>query len=256
MNTSVCIIPARMGSSRFPGKPLKTLLGMPLILHIYERCRLFHGLDRVIVATCDEEIHQAVIRHGGESVMTSDTHERCTDRTEEAVKKLKLNLDDDDFVLMVQGDEALVSPAMLSKMSDIYFRDKPQAINLVSRLHRIEDHDDPNTVKAVCTPEGKALYFSRSPIPSRARVRTVPMFQQTGVIGFSSAFLQKFSTLEPTPLEILESVDMMRVIEHGLDIQLVKTDIETIGVDTPNDLRRAETALRKDPFTSAYLELK
>ena len=91
--------------------------------------------------------------------MTSDTHERCTDRTEEAVKKLKLNLDDDDFVLMVQGDEALVSPAMLSKMSDIYFRDKPQAINLVSRLHRIEDHDDPNTVKAVCTPEGKALFF-------------------------------------------------------------------------------------------------
>lgn len=256
MTSSVCIIPARMGSTRFPGKPLKPLLGLPLILHIYERCKLLGGLDRVVVATCDDEIYQVVTRHGGESVMTADTHERCTDRTEEAVANLKLDLADDDFVLMVQGDEVLVSPAMLSEMSDIYFRDRPQAVNLVSRIHRVEDHDDPNTVKVVSTPDGKALYFSRSPIPSRARAGTVPMFQQTGVIGFSTAFLRKFSTLEPTPLEILESVDMMRVIEHGLDIQLVRTDIETIGVDTPADLERAEKVLEKDPFTAAYMDLK
>jgi 3-deoxy-manno-octulosonate cytidylyltransferase (CMP-KDO synthetase) len=253
MNRAVCIIPARMGSSRFPGKPLENLLGLPLILHIYERCMMYDGFDRVVVATCDEVIHQAVIAHGGESVMTSNTHERCTDRTEEAIANLVLGLADDDFVMMVQGDEVLVSPDMLREMTDIFHRDRPQAVNLVSRMYREEDHDDPNTVKVVSAPSGKALYFSRAPIPSRARAGTVPMYQQTGIIGFSAAFLHKFSLLEPTPLEIIESVDMMRVIEHGLEIQLVKTDTETVGVDTPADLARAEEILKNDPFTATYL---
>ena len=253
MTRAVCVIPARMGSSRFPGKPLEPLLGLSLILHIYERCKLYNGFEKVVVATCDDVIHQAVLAHGGESVMTADTHERCTDRTEEAIANLKLGLADDDFILMVQGDEVLVSPEMLRNMTEIYERDRPQAVNLVSRMYRDEDHDDPNTVKVVGAPSGKALYFSRAPIPSRARAGTVPMYQQTGIIGFSSAFLHKFSTLEPTPLEIIESVDMMRVVEHGLEIQLVKTDTETVGVDTPADLARAEEILTDDPFTNSYL---
>lgn len=253
MNRAVCIIPARMGSSRFPGKPLEKLLGLPMILHIYERCRIYAGFDRVVVATCDDVIHQAVIAHGGESVMTADSHERCTDRTEEAIANLAIGLADNDFVLMVQGDEVLVSPEMLGEMTDIFQRDHSPVVNLVSRMYREEDHDDPNTVKVVSGPSGKALYFSRAPIPSRARAGTVPMYQQTGIIGFSAAFLRKFSLLEPTPLEKFESVDMMRVIEHGLDIQVVKTDAETVGVDTPADLARAEEMLRNDPFTSAYL---
>lgn len=255
MSRAVCIIPARMGSSRFPGKPLEPLLGLALILHIYERCKLYTGFDRVVVATCDDVIHQAVIGHGGESVMTADTHERCTDRTQEAIANLELGLADDDFVLMVQGDEVLVSPDMLKEMAEIYRRDRPQAVNLVSRLHREEDHDDPNTVKVVSALSGKALYFSRAPIPSRARVGSVPMYQQTGVIGFSAAFLHRFSELEATPFEIIESVDMMRVVEHGLDIQLVKTDTKTVGVDTPADLVRAEEILKSDPFTTAYMKI-
>jgi 3-deoxy-manno-octulosonate cytidylyltransferase (CMP-KDO synthetase) len=139
-------------------------------------------------------------------------------------------------------------------MIDIYGRDRPQAVNLVSRMYRTEDHEDSNTVKVVAAPSGRALYFSRAPIPSRARAGKVPMYQQTGVIGFSAEFLQKFSTLEPTPLEVIESVDMMRVIEHGLEIQLVTTDTETVGVDTPADLARAEDILRSDPYTSRYME--
>jgi len=154
----------------------------------------------------------------------------------------------------VQGDEALVSPVMLREMIDVYGRDRPQAVNLVSRMYRTEDHDDPNTVKVVAAPSGRALYFSRAPIPSRARAGTVPMYQQTGVIGFSAAFLQKFSTLAPTPLEVIESVDMLRVIEHGLEIQLVTTDTETVGVDTPADLARAEAILKRDPYTPRYME--
>ena len=254
MTRSVCIIPARMGSSRFPGKPLEKLLGLPLILHIYERCRLQDGFERVVVATCDREIFDAVQAQGGEAVMTADTHERCTDRTEEAIANLDLGLADDDFVLMVQGDEVLVSPDMLARMTDVYRRDRPQAVNLVSRIYRTEDHDDPNTVKVVGAPSGRALYFSRAPIPSRARAPEIAVYQQTGIIGFSSAFLRRFSELEPTPLEIAESVDMMRVIEHGLEIQLIHTETETIGVDTPADLARAEEILKNDPFTAKYME--
>ncbi|MEE2997297.1 MAG: 3-deoxy-manno-octulosonate cytidylyltransferase [Pseudomonadota bacterium] len=254
MSRSVCVIPARMGSSRFPGKPLEPLLGLALILHIYERCRLYEGFERVVVATCDNIIHQAILAHGGESVMTADTHERCTDRVEEAITNLDLGLTDDNFVLMVQGDEVLVSPDMLKEMTETYWRDRPQVVNLTSRMYRLEDHNDPNTVKVVSDPSGRALYFSRAPIPSRARTGTVPMYQQTGIIGFSPAFLHKFSALEPTPLETIESVDMMRVIEHGLRIQVVKTDIETVGVDTPSDLKRAEEILRNDPYTAVYME--
>ena len=185
--------------------------------------------------------------------MTADTHERCTDRTEEAIANLDLALDDEDFVLMVQGDEVLVSPRMLGELVEVYERERPQAVNLVSRLYRREDQEDPNTVKVVAAPDRRALYFSRAPIPSRARAPDTPVYQQTGIIGFSAAFLRRFSELAPTPLEIIESVDMMRVIEHGLEIQLVQTETETVGVDTPEDLARAETILSSDEFTSRYL---
>lgn len=255
MNRSVCVIPARMGSSRYPGKPLAPLLGLPLVLHVYHRCRLHDGFERVVVATCDEEIRDAVEAAGGEAVMTAGTHQRATDRSEEAVDNMDLGLADDDFVLMVQGDEVLASPEMLGRMVEVYRRDRPAVVNLVSRLYSAADHEDPNTVKVVSAPDGRALYFSRAPIPSRARVENVPMFQQTGIIGFSAAFLRRFSELEPTPLEVVESVDMMRVIEHGLQIQLVHTDTETIGVDTPADLARAEEVLKTDPFTSRYMQL-
>jgi len=254
MTRTVCVIPARMGSSRCPGKPLEKMLGLEMILHIHDRCRLYDGFERVVVATCDQVIHDVVTDHGGEAIMTADTHERCTDRTEEAIANLGIDLADDDFVLMVQGDEVLVSPDMLRQMCDIYRRDRPQAVNLVSRIYRIEDHEDPNTVKVVSAPDGRALYFSRAPIPSRARASSVPMYQQTGIIGFSAEFLRRFSALAPTPLEIIESVDMMRVIEHGLAIQLVPSDTETIGVDTPADLERGEQILKEDPYTKMYLE--
>ena len=253
---SVCIIPARLGSSRYPGKPLAPLMGLSLVLHVWYRCRLEDAFVRVVVATCDEEIAKVVRTAGGEAVMTSKTHERATDRVEEAVKILELGLSDDDFVLMVQGDEVLVSPDMLRGMIEIFEGDRPQAVNLVSRLYRDEDHDDPNTVKVVAAPDGRALYFSRAPIPSRARSGPVSLYQQTGVIGFSAAFLKRFSTLAPTPLEIAESVDMLRVIEHGLTINLFFTDTETVGVDTPADLSRAEQILATDPVTARYRPLE
>lgn len=254
MTRAVCVIPARMASSRFPGKPLAPLLGMPLILHVWNRCRRCDGFERIVVATCDEEIKSAVEQAGGEAVMTASTHERATDRTCEAVDGLKPGLDDDDLVVMVQGDEVLLSPDMAEAIIAAYEKTKPPVVNLATRLYRESDHDDPNTVKVVADSAGRVLYFSRAPIPSRARGDGVPMYQQTGVMGFSVAFLRQFNELPQTALEIIESVDMLRVLEHGLPIQLVRADTETIGVDTPDDLRRAETVLAADPVTKEYMK--
>jgi 3-deoxy-manno-octulosonate cytidylyltransferase (CMP-KDO synthetase) len=254
MMRAICVIPARMASSRYPGKPLKPLLGLPLILHVYRRCRLYAGFERVVIATCDEEIRAAAVADGAEAVMTKPTHERATDRTEEAIAKLDLGLADDDLALMVQGDEILMTPQMAGAVVSAFEKTRPSVVNLASRIYRPEDHDDPNVVKVVVAPDGRALYFSRAPIPSRARMKELVAHQQTGVIGFSAAFLQRYSKLPPTPLEQAESCDMLRVLEHGLPIQIVTTDAETIGVDTPADHARAEKILAADPLTRRYLE--
>ncbi len=250
MTRAVCVIPARMGSSRFPGKPMEKLLGMPMIEHIYRRCLLQKGFDKVIVATCDQEIFDAV---APATVMTLDTHERCTDRVEEAIANLDLGLADDDLVVMVQGDEILVTPDMLGEMIDVYARTGSPVINLVSRLYRTQDHDDPNTVKVVFDKDHRALLFSRAPIPSRSRASDVPMYQQTGIIAFRASFLHEFSTLPRTPLEVIESVDMLRVIENRLPLYVVTTETETIGIDTPSELVRAEKILADDHFTDQYM---
>lgn len=253
MTRNVCIIPARMAASRFPGKPLKPLLGLPLVLHVYHRCRLAAGFDAVAVATCDEEIRAAVEAAGGQVVMTADTHPGAVDRTVEAAGNLGLDLGPDDFVLMVQGDEVLVTPEICADMMAAYARTRAPVVNLASTLYNAADHDDPNCVKVAGGLDGRALFFSRSPIPSRTRTGDVPMFQQTGVIGFQRAFLDRFGTLPRTPLEMAEGIDMLRVLEHGLSVQLVFTPRETVGVDTKADLDRAERMLAEDPLTARYL---
>lgn len=242
-----------MGSSRFPGKPLKSMLGMPLILHVWHRCRLFEPFERVVVATCDDVIAEAVISAGGEAVMTADTHERATDRTEEAIVRLDLDLGDHDLVMMVQGDEVLTSPEMLSDAVAAFEESSRPIVNLASRVNNRADAEDPNTVKVVTAPDGRALYYSRSAIPSAVRMKRPPVYQQTGIIGFRTDFLHRFSELPQTPLEKIESVDMMRVLENGYEIQIVFTQTETIGVDTEEELLRAEERLRSDPQTHRYL---
>ena len=145
---------------------------------------------------------------------------------------------------------------MLDDMIEAYENSRPPVVNLASRITRTEDHDDPNCVKVVVAPDGRALYFSRAPIPSRHRADNgegLPMYQQTGIIGFSKSFIRGFGELPQTPLEMTERIDMMRVLEHGLPVQLVHTEQETIGVDTQADLERAEDMLRRDPTTKKYL---
>lgn len=254
MTQILCVIPARMASSRFPGKPLAPLLGHPLVLHVYDRCRLSDRIDRLIIATCDEEIRMAAEDHGAEVVMTADTHPGCVDRVDEAISRPDVNLGDDDLVLMVQGDEVLVGPDMMAAIIDAYTASKAPVVNLASPILNDADRDDPNVVKVVAAPDGRALYFSRAPIPSRARGSDAQAFQQTGIIGFSKSFLRRFGRLNRTPLEIAERIDMMRTLEHGYPVRMVFADRETIGVDTPADLLRAERVLRDDPWTGRYLK--
>ncbi len=251
--STLCIIPARMASGRFPGKPLEPILGLPLVLHIYQRCRRCALLDQVVIATCDQEIRSACEAHGAETVMTSADHPGCVDRTEEAVQLIGGSLAVDDTVVMVQGDEILVTPDMLDRLVEAHVDTGAPVTNLVSRIHRHADHDDPNVVKAVAAPNGTALYFSRAPVPSRARAADVAAYQQTGVIGFTKAFLGRFGQLERTPLEMAEHIDMLRVLEHGLPVGLVRTETETLGIDTPADRDRAEDILRQDKLAQDYL---
>jgi 3-deoxy-manno-octulosonate cytidylyltransferase (CMP-KDO synthetase) len=228
---------------------------MPLIQHVYLRSRLFADFERVIVATCDAEIVDSIRAVGGEAVMTADTHERCTDRVQEAVDGLGLGLTDDDLVLMVQGDEILVSPDMLAQTAARYAQTRAAVVNLVSRLYAAQDQDDVNAVKAVMAPDDRILYFSRSGIPSRSRAGTdVEVYQQTGVIGFKPSLLATFASLPQTPLERAESCDMLRLLEHHMPIYAVRTEIETIGVDTAADHARAEKVLAADPLTARYLK--
>jgi 3-deoxy-manno-octulosonate cytidylyltransferase (CMP-KDO synthetase) len=251
----LCFIPARMASSRYPGKPLAPLLGLGLVLHVYRRCRLLEGVDEVIITTCDEEIAEAARAEGASVIMTRDTHPGCVDRVEEALEYLPEPPADDDLILMVQGDEVLVTPEMMQAVIDAYRTEPSPVVNLASPLARPEDQDDPNAVKVVAAPDGRALFFSRSGIPNRSRAPEVIAYQQTGVIGFSASFLKTFGKLEQTPLELIEKIDMLRTLEHGYPIRIVKADRETIGVDTPADLKRAEQVLREDPVTARYMTI-
>jgi len=253
MTRKICVIPARMASSRFPGKPLEYILGMPLILHVMYRCTLEDHFDDVIVATCDREIMECVENANGVAVMTASTHERCTDRVFEAIEAYPNKLKKNDLVIMVQGDEVLVNPDMLKSMINIYESSQVPVVNLISRIYRKEDHDDVNVVKVVTDLNERITYLSRAAIPSRSRNSNVSMYQQTGVIAYSSSFLNKFSKLKQTPLEIIESIDMLRLIEHGISLKSSKTELETISVDTKEDLIRAEKALTNDIWTKKYL---
>lgn len=246
----VAVVPARMGASRFPGKPLALIAGLPMVEHVRRRVALSPVVDEVVVATCDEEIVEIVSGFGGRAVMTADGHERCTDRVEEAAASI-----DADVIVIVQGDEPLFDPGVIEPLVAPILADQAVACtNLVSVIHDEADLFDQDIVKAVLDRSGRIMYFSRAPVPF-LRVRAgAPMFRQTGISAFTSAFLREFSALAPTPLEIAESVDFLRILEHGREIHAVVFDRPTLGVDREDDIPPVERALRQDPEQSALWE--
>ena len=259
MNNSikvVGIIPARMGSSRFPGKPLAKIHGLPMIGHVYYRCKMSKLLHEVYIATCDQEIATYIKSIGGQTVMTKDTHERCTDRTTEALHKIEENTGEIiDIIVMIQGDEPMVTPEMLDGAVQPMLTDESiQVLNLMSKLKSKKEHEDPNEVKVVVDIAGNALYFSREAIPSKKKGgMSIPMLKQVCVIPFRRDFLIKYDQLSPTPLEIIESVDMMRVLEHGYKVKMIMTDAKSYAVDTPEDLDNVSNLMQGELLMTNYL---
>lgn len=252
---AIGIIPARMGATRFPGKPLALMLGIPMIAHCYHRTRLAPGLDATYVATCDEPIAAYVRSIGGTVVMTSPNHSRATTRTAEALEIIERESGEKiDIVVMVQGDEPLIAPEIIGETL-LHFTDPAvHIVNVMSRLCTLESFLDKNNVKVVVNKNNDALYFSREPIPSPWKGwEELPRYMQTGIIAFRRDILLHFNLMKETPLEKYESIDMNRVLENGGSIRMVLTEARTIGVDTIEELAEAEKLLRGDPSVSRYL---
>ena len=244
------VVPARMGSSRFPGKPLAQILGMSMIEHVYHRVAMCKSLDAVYVATCDDEIFQATEAFGGKAIMTSDLHDRASDRVAEAAEHL-----DADIVVLVQGDEPMTVPEMIdAAVEPMLGEPEIQCVNLTIRIESEEEFRNPNTIKVVMDLNGDAVYFSREPIPSSRTLgfSNIPIFKQVCIIPFRRDCLATYASLEPTPLEKAESIDMMRLLEHGYRVRMIETNYTSHAVDTPEELVMVESLMSNDPLVGTY----
>ena len=243
------IIPARYGSTRFEGKPLADILGKPMIQWVYEGVCQSRLIEKVIVATDDQRIVDAVEQFGGKAVMTSPDHATGSDRVAEAARKVKA-----EIIVNVQGDEPLLGGSVIDKAIRPLMKDPTIPLStLMTRIEEVRDWINPNVVKVVTDRKGFALYFSRSPIPfprdlniekllgAPSRGKTpLPhrVFKHIGVYVYRRDFLLRYSKMEHTPLEKLERLEQLRALENGFPIKLTPVDYEPLSVDTPEDLRK------------------
>ena len=237
------LIPARLASSRLPGKPLADIAGLPMVVRVAQRAKE-SGAVRVVVAADDARIVEACAMHGVEVLLTRSDHASGSDRLAEACEQL--GLDGDDRVVNVQGDEPLIDPALVRACADLL--DQRADCVMSTAAHRIDepaDFDNPNIVKVVTDAAGRALYFSRAPIPcwrDRPMGRALPdppALRHVGLYAYRAGFLRRFPTLAMAPLERLEALEQLRVLWHGERIAVhVSAAAPGIGVDTPDDLAR------------------
>jgi 3-deoxy-manno-octulosonate cytidylyltransferase (CMP-KDO synthetase) len=246
------VIPARMQSTRLPGKPLRRIAGVPMIVRVLERARLCPGLDRIIVATDSEEIVRTVQESGGEAWMTSPSHRTGSDRVAEVAEKLS-----EELILNLQGDEPLLPTSTVAALST-FGRACPDlaVVTAAIPLSRLRDAANPNIVKVVCDRAGRALYFSRWAVPYD-RMNPVPMgegrdssrpcegyLKHIGIYLYKREFLLKYVKMEPGVLERAESLEQLRILEHGYRIHVVKVAEDSVSVDTPEDLAEVESLVR------------
>lgn len=246
----IAIIPARFGSTRFPGKALADLAGKPMIQHVYERTCAATLVSRAIVATDDSRIADAVRRTGGEAIMTSASHETGTDRLAEVARGLEA-----DLIVNVQGDEPLIEPAMIDQAIEPFLHEPGLRMGtLKSRIKNLHDFLSPNVVKVVTDGNGCALYFSRSPLPffrdkwhdlknEAFETGRLLCFKHVGLYVYRRDFLLQFAAMPQTFLELSEKLEQLRALEHGEKIKVVETSFESLGVDTPEDLVKARELL-------------
>jgi len=250
------IIPSRLDSKRFPGKPLADINGIPMIGHVYKRSKLCKDMEEVYVATCDKEIADYVESIGGKYVMTSSTHQSAFDRTAEALMEIeKITKEKPDIVVMIQGDEPMVTPQMLANsLSPIIMDSSVSIVNLMAEIKSEEEFMDNNEIKVVVDVNNYALYFSREPIPSsKSGASGFPRLKLIAVTPFRRDFLLDYNEMMQSPLEIIEHIDMMRIIENGYKVKMVLTETETYSVDTIEDLERVKKMMKDDYFLQKYV---
>lgn len=250
MKKTIAMIPARMASTRFPGKPLIDICGRTMIEHVWQRVKMNPRIQSVYIATCDAEIKNVAEDFGAEVIMTSSKHERCTDRIAEACLKLLEMNNRFDVVLNVQGDEPLLKPDVLDLLIEPFIAgDNVQCVNLIEVLDGEENILDRNNVKAIFDQKGFALYFSRLPIPSGLESRH---YKQLGAYGLSLDAIVRYQEMDQTPLEIAESDDMLRFIENGIPVKVSISPYKTVGVDTPDDYEKACELMLEDEIYKRY----
>lgn len=242
----VGIIPARYASSRFPGKPLAILGGKMVIERVYMQVR--KALKDVYVATDDERIYKAVKSFHGNVIMTNNKHKSGTDRICEAIDKIGEKY---DVVINIQGDEPFIQASQIKTVIDCFDDSQTQIATLGKRFDKIEDVQNPNSPKIVLDNNNYAMYFSRSPIPfirgkeTKEWLANFPFLKHIGLYAYKTEVLKEISKLQQSPLEIAESLEQLRWLQNGYKIKVGITDIETIGIDTPEDLQKAEIFLTR-----------
>ena len=239
----VAVLPARWGSTRFPGKPLHLIGGRPLIQHVWERCLKARKLDGVIIATDDMRIAEAAFDFGAEVAMTRASHRSGTDRVAEVARTFR----GVSHVINVQGDEPLISPRLIDQLAGTLLEEpKLSMITAASRFAAGEDVSDPNVVKVVLDRDSNALYFSRAPIPHARDGKSVAShYRHQGIYGYALPLLQEFVKWKPTRLEQTEQLEQLRALEHGVKIRVVVTTRGSVGVDRPEDVPLVEKMLRR-----------
>jgi 3-deoxy-manno-octulosonate cytidylyltransferase (CMP-KDO synthetase) len=243
MPRTAVVIPARWGSTRFPGKALHVIAGKPLVQHVWERSRRARGIDRVLIATDDDRIAEAAAGFGAEVAMTSPKHRSGTDRIAEVAGRLP----GVTHLINVQGDEPMIDPGLIARLAKALTTERAlEMITAADPIGAPEELANPNVVKVVLDRLGNALYFSRSPIPylRDASAGPITYLRHQGIYGYSRKFLLQFVKWKPSPLEKAESLEQLRALENGARIRVVVTKKRGIGVDTPADAVVAEGLLR------------
>jgi 3-deoxy-manno-octulosonate cytidylyltransferase (CMP-KDO synthetase) len=239
------IIPARYASTRFPGKPLAMLGGRTVIQRVYEQAAAV--LEEAYVATDDERIFKAVEEFGGRVVMTRQDHKSGTDRIEEAAEKIGTQA---DVIINIQGDEPFIQKSQIETLKSLFENSETQIGTLGKKFESIEAATNPNSPKIVTDKNGFALYFSRSVIPyirgkeQAEWLQHFPFLKHLGLYAYRREVLRQITQLPQSPLEMAESLEQLRWLENGYRIRVGLTDMETVGIDTPDDLRRAEEFLK------------
>lgn len=234
------IIPARYASTRFPGKPLVDIHGKTMIQRVYEQSIKTKGLAHVVVATDDERIAEEVSNFGGQCVITAGTHQSGTDRCAEVAEKMP----EYDIIINIQGDEPYISPEQIELLSTCFLEDKTQLATLIKEIHTAEELFNVNIPKVVVNAHQEALYFSRQTIPYLRNteredwLKAHQFYKHIGIYGYRREVLLALTKLEPSTLELAESLEQLRWLENGFTIKTKVTQLETIAIDTPEDLKK------------------